>query len=371
MSLLKRFLRGLTSYLFRLFILLLALVSGLVLTFHSPQKIEKALASSGIYNTFIDNAIAQTKQTSSINNSSNNLPIDDPAIQAAAKKAFNPQLLQNSGDSIINGTYDWLGGKTLQPNFTIDLTNAKQSFAQDVGTFATQKITSLPVCTLSQLRQLSSDIYWYNLPCRPSNLNIATERAQVVSDASSSKDFLQNPVITYQNLPKDSRGQTVFDKFSKAPKYFKLFKRSPWVIGLLAVICGGLTIWLYQPKRPGWRSIAYSLAGTAIILLISVLIVRWGLHKTTNLHGFISSGVNSSFQQTIIKFIYSIYSSIQQVIIWFAVSYAVIGLVIWLIQHFTKPKVPTAATAKKADIDHKLANQKTTNMDLRMVYDSV
>ncbi|HLC91966.1 MAG TPA: hypothetical protein VJC09_02855, partial [Candidatus Saccharimonadales bacterium] len=139
MHIVKKILRWFASYFFKLFILLVAVVAALVMTFHSPDKIEKSLSDSGVYSTFVDSALQEVQKAVKDNPDNSEVPIADPAIKAAAKQAFTPQLLQTSTESVLNGTYDWLAGKTAEPNFKIDLTNAKQTFANGVGAAAAER----------------------------------------------------------------------------------------------------------------------------------------------------------------------------------------------------------------------------------------
>jgi len=347
MSFIKSLLRGLSSHLFKLFILLLAVVSALVFTFHSPKKIEKSLSDSGVYSTFVDSALQEVKKSNDSSSTGNNVPIDDPTVKTAANQAFTPQLLQNSTESLLNGTYEWLSGKTKTPVFSIDLTQAKQTFAQAVGAAAGQRAASLPVCTTAQLKQLNPDVDLFSVPCKPANLNIAAQQAKLVNNLQTNKDFLGTTSLNASNLPKDSNGQTAFDKLSQAPKIYKWVSASPWLLAVLVVLTGGATVLLYESKRRGLRNVAISLGSTGTLLIILSLASSWVLHKANTPSGALGSTIKGSFQQTAIKGINSISNSIEQTIIWFGVSYLIIAILTLAILHFTKPKRQTAEPAKK------------------------
>ncbi len=349
MDLVKKLARGVSVYLFRLLILLLAVVSALVITFHSPKNIEKSLSESGVYSSFVDNVLAEAKKSAHSDASSTEIPIDDPAVKTAAHQAFTPQLLQKSTEDLLNGTYDWLSGKTKTPNFNVDLTPAKQTFATTVGQVAANRLNGLPVCTRAQLAQLDpSNIDPFNVPCRPPGLNVANHQAKLVSDINTNKNFLGTTQLNAQSLPKDQNGKTVFDKLSKLPTVYRLINTSPWIFGLLAIVAGVITVWLHDNKRRGLRSLAISLGTTGIVLFAVGIVANWGLHKATSQHGVISSGLNGDFQQTVIKGVNSLFGSIEHVLVWFGIIYIIIAIGILAALHIIKPKTAAPAGKKSA-----------------------
>ena len=67
MPIIKKILRGLSSFAFKFLILTLAIVISLVLTFNSPKKIEKSLNDSGVYSTFISSALQEVQKSNDKN----------------------------------------------------------------------------------------------------------------------------------------------------------------------------------------------------------------------------------------------------------------------------------------------------------------
>ena len=319
-------------------------MAALVMTFHSPDKIEKSLSDSGVYSTFVDSALQEVQKAVKDNPDNSEVPIADPAIKAAAKQAFTPQLLQTSTESVLNGTYDWLAGKTAEPNFKIDLTNAKQTFANGVGAAAAERVKGLPTCTTAQLQQLTTDTDPFTLTCQPPGFDIIGAQTKVTSDIATSKEFLGAPVITPQSLPKDSKGKTVFDNLAKAPDVYKWINASPWLLAFFALVSGAITLALYESKRKGIRSLAISMVGSGSFLLIISFINSYVFNKINQPSGALGKSLPGNFQQTGIKAAGSISSSILGVVIWFGLGYLLLGLAILLALHFTKhnekPKAP-------------------------------
>jgi len=342
MNFIKKLARGLSSYMFKLLILLVAVVAALVMTFHSPKKIEKSLSESGVYSTFVDSALQEIqKATSKEGSSGDKVPINDPAIKTAAQQAFTPQLLQQSTENVLDGTFDWLAGKTPTPNFKIDLTAAKQTFANAVGAAAAQRVTGLPECTVVQMQQLTADMDPFALACRPPGFDIAAAQSKVTNDIATSKEFLGTPVITPQTMPKNGQGKTIFEEANQAPKIYKWINASPWLLAILAVIAGGITMALYESRRRGLRNLAMSLAGTGIFLLFISYVNNRLFGQFSRPGGGLSKNLQGSFQQTGIKAASSIVHSILSVIMWFGIIYLVIGVASLLVLHFTKPKTDT------------------------------
>jgi hypothetical protein len=221
MPTLKKIFRSFSSFGFKVLIMALAIVGAMVFTFHSPDKIQKSLSDSGVYDTFVDNALAELNKTLKKNPEAQNVPTENPAVIAAAKNAFSPELLQNSTESLLDGIYSWLSGKTKVPDYSIDLTQAKQTFAEGIGSAAAARMSSLPPCSRAQLSQVNIDeLDPFNAPCLPPGTNITEQQAKLIDELKNSKDFLGTTKLTADSLPKDENGKTVFDNLSKLPSAY-------------------------------------------------------------------------------------------------------------------------------------------------------
>jgi len=80
----------------------------------SPASVKQTLSDSGIYNSVVNNALDQAKQSTQADGSQ--IDLTDPAIKKAANESFTPQVIQNSSEKVIDGIYNWLNGKTTQPD---------------------------------------------------------------------------------------------------------------------------------------------------------------------------------------------------------------------------------------------------------------
>ncbi len=344
-----RFLRHFALWLSRLgFIFLLGMtviVTAVVLVFGTSGKIKQALSSSGIYKTVVTSAVDQASKDQAKQPSAkgkDDVPLSDPGIKQAANAALPPSLIQKFAENGVDGVYNWLEGKVELPDFHIDLRSVKKNFAVGVGNYAERRFKTLPVCTPAQLKKLDiNNIDVLNLRCRPYYVNIAAERQNLIKKLSSNKDFLKDPVITADNLPKSSEGQNVFEKAKNLPKAFQLFTKSPWLFAILTLGAGALVVFLNTDRRRGIKNASIILVTIGGLFVLDVLALKVGfsaLNKSPTVFGKIE---NTSLQQSVIKIATSLQNSFTKTMLIFAVIYILIGggALFWL--HFTKPKTST------------------------------
>src|ERR1700741_1678346 len=171
MNFLKKTLYHLTAAVHKLFVFLLPVIFAIATLLSNPQYVEKALKDSRVYDQFVGTVLDKSQKESTEKDAKDLLA--QPEIKAAAEKSFTPQLLQSSAESVIGGVFDWMRGKTAEPEFRIDLTNAKAELAKNVTDYAEKRASSLPVCTLQQLRQMTPDIDLLEVPCVPPGTNVS------------------------------------------------------------------------------------------------------------------------------------------------------------------------------------------------------
>jgi hypothetical protein len=323
----KRFLLGLTSSAFKILLLSTALVAAIVLVFGNPTQLKSSLDESKAYDTLVDNILKASQKQ--MNEQGNDLPLDRPEIRQAATSAFSPELLQKSAEQIIDGSYGWLNGSSPTPTFRIDLSSAKQQFAQALGDYAANRVQSLPPCTLDQLRELANtDIDPFNVPCAPPTITPAQAREEVVHNLSTNQDFLSNPVLTADNLPRNENGKTVFEEAQQIPKIFQWARRAGWILGILTVLIGLGLIFFRHDKRRGVRMVGMSLLGTGIFLLVSTLLINYLFNQANKPGGQLAHLSNKSeFQATLTAFISSINRALNHTILRFAITYTVLGAI--------------------------------------------
>ncbi|MDB5186012.1 MAG: hypothetical protein JWL85_535 [Candidatus Saccharibacteria bacterium] len=317
--------------LFRIALVLLAISTALTLVFGTPEKLKDTLNESGVYSSFVDGVI---KENAKNNQDEGSVPLNQPEVQSAIKSSFNPDLLKQSTEKVIDGSYAWLDGKTTEPTFAVDLNNAKQQLANGLGDYAMQRVANLPVCnTPAQLQQFQNgNIDPFTMTCRPPGLNLASEKQKFIREFMGNKEFLSDTNVTAQDLPKTSSGEPIAQAYQNAPETYQWAKRAPLILGALALLMAIGIFFLAETRQKGIRLLGMSFLTTGVFLAIATLII-WFLFKQANEPGGrLAEFATSSIQTTFIGILGSLYEALNRILIIFAGSYVVVGAILLLIQ---------------------------------------
>jgi hypothetical protein len=342
---LKKLGRGTAATVLVLALYGLAVLSALVIVFGTAQHIKRALAASNFYNTFVDNVIQEAQKGSAgehggESGESGEPKLDQPIVQAAAKKALPPEFLQASAESALDGIYSWLHRQTPTPEFKIDLNPAKQTFANEVGNGLAARTQALPVCTLAQLQTLdANNLDLFSLPCRPPGVDLEAERQKVVNEIAGNKEFLNKPVLTGEDLSDPEKDQTTGQQYSEIPRAFSWLQRAPWIMGFLALLGATGVVLLFEERRRAWRRLGIIFLSVGLVLLLSFGLTNWAFRKISTTPSLAQQ--ETGFQQSALSLTKSLASDVNGVILWFAIIYlavaaGLIGLWWWLGKR-TKP----------------------------------
>jgi hypothetical protein len=327
----------------------IALSASIILTLHNPSKIKRWISESGVYTKAVDAVVAQSQKTAKHDN--DEIPLSDPHVKDAAKRAFSPQILQRNTDNVIDGMYGWLQGKTAQPDFRIDLAGPKQQFATNIGNYLRDRTKHLPPCTNIQLANQTNI---FTITCLPPGYNVNAEIQDQVNKLAHSKDFLGDSVITAKDV-KDKDNQPVFtgEKLSRVPLAYKRARWSPWWVGLLALGGMAVIVFLNDNRRKGIKRVAWILVGVGGLIVLG----SSGLHQSLNqLDTQIKlQGANAQLQPALVSFIRALAGSLSNVYLWFGLIYLALGvaafstLKFWLHPAPEKATEPTPTTDKKSE----------------------
>ncbi len=332
-------------------ILLLALVAGVfaggvTTAFAHPDKVKAWLSQSKVYDHFVSEVIQQSQKSIGSSDQSNSVSLSDATVQQAAADAFSPALLQDSVNKFLDGNYAWLQGKTAKPEFIIDLTQAKQGFASQVGQYVQVRFSKLPICAPAQLAQLQN-VDPLAAPCRPANLTAEAEGSLVTQQLAHSGDFLSNPVITADTLsPKGKeQSQPYYQKLSFAPKAYRWATKTPLILGALALLTA-LAVFFLLPRRKGLRRIAVVLVEAGIILVAAKFVADQVL-KRIETKVFNTSNVGQ-LQQSLTDFAHRVETALTKFDLWFGIAFLVVAALIIMFLLVTgqrQPKVPPIGPA--------------------------
>lgn len=251
-----------------------ALDFGVVHTAGSPASIKKIIADSDIYKTAVSAALDQAKTASG---SGSEVSLTDPAVKATAVTTFTPQFLQTTTENVIDSVYRWLDGKTSVPDFNIDLTPQKTVFGDAIGQTAQSRAATLPRCT-SLPRSFSLDVF--SATCLPPGVTPTQAGNEAKASILSGKGFLENPVINAASVKGSGSSQSIFtDKLKSVPKHYRLARKTPYILALLAILVGTAIVFLSTSRRRGLRRIGIILAGVGIFMLIFAWALNYGVNQ--------------------------------------------------------------------------------------------
>lgn len=251
-----------------------ALDFGIVHTAGHPASVKKIIADSGIYKTAVPAALDQAKTASG---NGGEVSLTDPAVKAAATTTFTPQFLQTTTENVIDSVYRWLDGKTTVPDFNIDLTPQKATFADAIGQAAQTRAATLPRCT--SLPQ-SSSFDAFSATCLPAGVTAAQAGDEAKASILSGKGFLENPVINAASVKSSGSNQSIFtDKLKNAPHQYQHAKKTPYILAVLAILVGTAIVFLSTNRRRGLRRVGIILAGVGIFMLIFAWALNYGVNQ--------------------------------------------------------------------------------------------
>lgn len=333
MHFVKSFGRFVTMSLFRLCVLILPPVIATVAIFGSASPIEKALENSGVYNNFTNAVLDQS--VSENNDAQAKALLVDPGVRKAINESFSAEILQTDTEMITNGVFDWLEGKTAQPQFSIDLKEPRDKLVTNLTAYAKQRVDTLPTCTLDQIKQLQTDQNLLNLQCRPPGLDTDKAAKQFSDDILKNTDFISKQTITASDISKDETGQNFFQKQSKVPDAYHLFTISPFIIGGFGTLMAAALVLLHDKKRAGIASISWTVLGAGVFWLIGAVAYTFIFQ---HLNQNIPSIANAAFKQSISSLITTLANDLTRVAGMVAIIYIVLSATILITLRFTREK---------------------------------
>jgi hypothetical protein len=265
-----------------LFIFLLCMfiaITGFVLILSSPPKMKSAISQSGFYDSLVSGILAQSQQqTVGLTNPIDTIPLDRPTIQTAIQTAFPPKLLQTQSETLIDGLYVWLQGQASQPDFKIDLTSAKASFALAMGNYTQARLSTLPACTIATPIDTFDA---FSSSCLPAGLDIPSEVQKVELEVATSTQFLPTTTLTASSFT-GSSGQPLFQQLHELPGYYQTALRLPMVFAVLTIITGIVAVASNLHKRRALHRLGTICIGVGLFFIITALLLNSLFQNFTN-----------------------------------------------------------------------------------------
>ncbi|HVX57959.1 MAG TPA: hypothetical protein VHA37_09625 [Candidatus Saccharimonadales bacterium] len=318
-------------------------------TLAKPKKVESMLAQSKLYDHFVAYLADQAKKSEGDTDMSGSVSLNDAAVLSAAQSAFPSSLIGQSINTFINSNYDWLEGKTATPQFKIDLTSQKATFAQKVGQYVKNYSAGLPVCSDAQaLQEIDGDPL--AATCRPSGVTPDTIGAQVSERLATTSDFLSNPVITANSVNPNGNpeSQPYYQKLAHLPQLYRTITKLPYIFGALSLLSALGIVFIALSRRRGLRRVGVVLAVAGVLLVLSNVFANIAVDKLAQ-HVFNSSSVGL-LQQSLTNFAHRVASALVRINVWFGAAYLVLAAVVLGLLLKTRQKPPKAAVAGGPDV---------------------
>ncbi len=339
------------STLFKIVLLLFTIAGALTLTFQNPSGIKTALDKSNAYSTAVDSAVIGLEKQVSKPQPGEDQHIDTAVLSKGVRTALTPQVVQNASEQFIDGVYHWLEGKSEQPDFKVDLSSAKQAFIASVTQSARERLTSLPSCTVEQLRTMDvNEIDPLSTPCLPPGFNIDQAVQKASNDLANSEDFLDDTVITADDLgalggKQGQKSENIFEKFSFLPKIYGLMQPVLWLTGLGLVLLALAMIFLDKDRRSGIKKVAVTLVVMGILFGVS-LIAYGFIFKKANVN-------NPNTPPALVNVITQLIGQFNQALLWFVGTYIVLGTAMLVALRLTRPAKIATNDEKTNSVEEK------------------
>lgn len=311
-----------------------------VINLTKPKNIEKWLSNSRLYDHFVSNATEQGQKSVGATEDADVTSLSDAAVQDAARSAFSQALIESNVNKFIDSNYAWLEGRTDKPSFVIDLTSAKQSFAEQVGAYVTQHIASLPACTdLPTAQAQAADPL--NATCRPPSLSPQAAGAQVTEQIAASNQLLDNPVLTAQNINPEpgSQSKPYYIKLAHLPKVYQYGKLVPIVLAALSLISAVCLVYLSSTKRRGLGQVGIILAIAGVLLIVmkfsSDLVFKQAENRLFN------NSTTGQLQKSLTSFAHQLEDALLKIDLYFGIAFLLIALIIFIVLRINKKQINT------------------------------
>jgi hypothetical protein len=309
--------------------------------FGSSGPVKDALTSSGIYDNVVGEVLQQHQEDQPSTSGSNDIPVNDPAVQSIIKDAFPPSLLQTQTEKVIDATYGWFNGSQSTLQFTVDLSGAKTNMADGIANYAQTRLASLPTCAPDQLPSGTVDAF--SATCIPAGFDqsVAVNAAR---DQILNGDFLKNPQLTQNTQTSD--GKSVAQQLGDSRDGYQHARSGILLVGVLAAALAAAVIVLAATWRVGVRKVSIILitvgAVSAILAVVSSFVSHQVVHRISTTHGS-----NTSLQQQIATIAQILLDDLKTHWLAYGIGLVVLGIAALVVLRVTRPKNPIDIRPKK------------------------
>lgn len=257
-----------TAFVLSLFFIAYGMAFNLVTS--NRNEVKNILAKSDLYENLPPLIYNDLKSDTK----SPTVPLKDPAVRRIALSVFDPELTQKTIENLVDGTYDWLEGKTDKLSASVDLTGAKNKLASQLGDYAEKKATKLPTCSYGQLRQMAAENSYsvFNAKCLPPYLTATEINKQIKSEINKSDEFLKDTKVKVDDL-KDEKGQTLTQSAPNLPAVFAAAKLIPAVLFVFALALAYALVKLSDSTEHGLKRLIKYLVISGVFIILAPIVL--------------------------------------------------------------------------------------------------
>lgn len=333
---LRKLLIGAAGTLFSVSLTVLFLSTVLTTTLR-PNNIKAWLSGSGLYTAIPDNLIKEMQKQQP--EGSTSFAATNPIVVQAAKETITPSFIQTSTETVIDGSFNWVDGKTQQPNFNIDVASAKQTFADKIVAALKQRYESLPSCG----RSLPATADPFAIECRPIiNFDIDAQLARLKAEIVSDEGFLGTQNLNANTLTTQADGATkpIFEQYKQVPEQYQTLKRLPLIAGISALVLGLVIVFVSSDRLRGLRKVGVALIISGGFAAVSLWLINFGVTQAKT-QATKDSGANA-YQESILKIADAAQHDFASRGVWIIAAYLIIGigLVVGVVVYKRKTAAP-------------------------------
>jgi hypothetical protein len=300
-------------------------LTGLVIYFGQADYLKSTLAGAQTYQSFVP---ALTQSLGSASKGDQSIPFNDPGVKQIIANGLPADVLEKSTNTVIDGMYNWLEGKTLTPVFRVDLTKNRNYIADNISFYAFNQLTKQPLCMINP-----SQVNPFTAKCLPSNFSLDQERQ---SFRDTLDQVFPKTVFTANDLPKGSAAGSFASTYSKLPEIFKWLKIAPLLLGILGIGLCAAVVRLCRTTRLGFRLLGSVTLSTGMALLITPLLYLLAYPRLNSLLHLQSA--NTGLNALSSSVIGSLSSAFYLYLIKTSLIIVNLGLIIVLVERFTRTK---------------------------------
>jgi len=305
------------------------LAFGLLRVFDTPQAIKNAFNDSNFYQTVVANALDQAKkEQTNTGNNKEEIPIDNPEVQAIINKAASPEFLRSQFESTLDSVYAWLHGEKATLDFAIKLDDIKSRLAKGVEEYTQQHLATLPTCSSTQ----SGDVDPFTAQCLPKGADINAIAVEAKKNIETG-DFLKDGQVTADTIKTDN-GQTLAQKVKDVPHMYKLAVWSIYGSGALAILFALAVIFLSSSRRAGVKRAAIVCISAGVSLTFIGFVGSFGAQRASTL-----LDQSNALQKTGLSIAQQLADDLRVWWMGYGIGLLVIGIGTLLVLHFTKKKI--------------------------------